>query len=543
MEADIIIKNANIWTVDDAHPRARSLAIRGREIVYVGSDDGAQAWSGTATRVLDLRGLLVLPGFNDCHTHFVNAALRFATNFDLYRVTEMAEVQRRLRQFSQENPKNDWLHGMRWFPTRMDSIHLAGQPAWPTRAELDAVESQRPVVIFDIDGHSCWTNTAAIERMGYSASTPDPEGGQILRDESGYPTGIFFEVAQEAFQRYPPVSAAEFPGLFQREVARLNRLGLTSISNNGVLPLYLDVIEQMDANNSLHVRINEWPSILDGLENAVALRQRFSSSERIRVGTVKAFMDGVSSNYSAWMLEPFADKPGETGYPVIDPQKLEALVIAADRLCFQVATHVIGTRAVRAMLDMVEKARDENGQRDSRHRLEHVECAHPDDRRRFAELGVIASMTPLHCTADLEGYYISRLGAAGHLGFAWRSFLEAAGGHLAFGTDWPAVDLQEPSPLEQIFAAVTRCTPENYGKLKWHLEQCVSVQQAIRCCTLEGAYAEKMDHRKGSLTPGKLADIIVLSENILESAPEKILETRVVMTIFDGEIVHGQEQF
>jgi hypothetical protein len=536
MNADIILENANIWTVDNQLPRAQALAVSGNEIIFVGSNDRVQEMSGPNTRLLDLRGHLVLPGFNDCHTHFINAALRTATNFDLYWVTDMQEIQSRLRKFSEEHPDNDWLHGMRWFPTRINN------GVWPTRADLDAVESKRPVVIFDIDGHSCWTNTAAIERMGYTASTPDPEGGQMLRDASGYPTGVFFEVAQEAFVRYPPVSVGEFPRLFQKEIARLNKLGITSISNNGIKPMYLDAIEAMDKNNSLQLRISEWPMILDGLDKAVELRERFAKSEKFRVHTVKTLMDGVMSNYSAWMLEPFADKPGETGYPVIDPEKLEPLVIEADRLGFQVATHVIGTRAVRTMLDIYERAQKENDRLDCRHRLEHVESSHPDDRKRFAELGVISSMTPVHCTADLEGYYISRLGDSGHLGFAWKSFLENSV-HLSFGTDWPAVDLREPSPLEQIFGAVTRCTPQNYGKLKWHLEQCISVQDAIRSYTLEGAYAEKMEHRKGSLTTGKLADMIVLSENILESPPEKLLETKVLMTIFDGEIVHNLEAF
>lgn len=534
--ASLVLKNATIWTVDDANPRAEALAICGSEIVFAGDNRQVEEWIGPETRVLNLGGRLVLPGFNDCHTHFVNASLRFATNFDLYGLTDLAEVQQRLRQFSAENPQNDWLHGMRWFPTRMNN------GIWPTRADLDAVEPRRPVVIFDIDGHSCWTNTAAIERMGYSAGTQDPPGGQILREESGYPNGIFFEIAQEAFERYPHISAEQFPALFRREVARLNRLGVTSISNNGIRPEYLQALAGMDADDSLNLRISEWPSIWDGLENAVALRERFASSRRIRVGTLKAFMDGVMSNYSGWMLEPYADNPTETGYPVIDPEKLAPLVIEADRMGFQVAVHVIGTRAVRTTLDIFEEAQTGNRTADSRHRLEHVESSHPDDRRRMAELGVIASMTPVHCTADLEGYYISRLGEAGHLGFAWNSMLQH-GAHLSFGTDWPAVDLREPSPLEQIFGALTRCTPQNLGRLAWHLEECISVEQAIRSYTLESAYAEKMEHRKGSITPGKLADIIVLSENILSAPPEKLLETQVVLTIFDGQIVHGQEAF
>jgi predicted amidohydrolase YtcJ len=536
MTADLILKNANIWTVDEALPHAEALAIAGNEIVFVGTNDDAEKLIGSNTRVLDLRGKLVLPGFNDCHTHFVNASLRFASGLDLYGIYDMQEIQARLKTFAQEHP-GDWIYGMRWFPTRINN------GVWPSRKDLDAVESNRPVVIFDIDGHSCWTNTAAIERKGYTAATPNPEGGEIVREADGYPSGVFFEVAQEQFERYPNISAEEFPEIFQKQVAKLNKLGITSISNNGIKPEYLDAVEKMDQQGTLHLRISEWPMILeDGLDKAVELRARFEGNEKIRVNTVKAFMDGVLSNYSAWMLDPVADKAGEVGYPVIDPAKLEPLVIEADRLGFQVATHVIGTRAVRTMLDMYEKAAKVNGKRDARHRLEHIETSHPDDRPRFKQLGVVASMTPVHCTADLEGYYMSRLGEQGHLGFAWKSFLDN-GVHLSFGTDWVAVDLKEPSPLQQIFGAVTRCTPQNYGKLKWHLEQCISVQDSVRSYTLESAYAEKMEHRKGSITPGKLADVIVLSQNILETAPEKILETEVLMTIFDGKIVSGMESF
>ena len=536
MKADLILKNTNIWTVDDRQPRAQALAIYGRNILAVGSDTEIDVLSGPSTQVLDLRGRLILPGFNDCHTHFVTAALRDATNFDLYGVTTLEEVQERLRLFAAAHPDHDWLHGMRWFPTRIN------HGVWPTRADLDAVEPNRPVVIFDIDGHSCWTNTAAIQRKGYSASTPDPGGGLMLRDASGFPTGIFFENAQEAFERYETVSDAEFPGLMQDQIARLNKLGITSLSNNGIKTDYLDALEKMAVEGVLHLRISEWPFLLDGLQQALAWRERFVDNEKIRVGTVKILFDGVMSNYSAWMLEPYADNPSETGYPLVEPEQILPLVIEADRAGFQVASHVIGTRAIRTMLDIYEQAQKVNGKRDSRHRLEHVEASHPDDRPRFAELGVVSSMTPLHCTADLEGYYMSRLGENGHYGFAWRSFLDQ-GVHLSFGTDWPAVDLKEPSPLEQIFGAVTRCTPRNYGKLAWHLEQCITVEEAIRSYTLESAYAEHMDHRKGSLTPGKLADMIVLSENILENPPEKLLETKVLMTIFDGQIIFGQESF
>lgn len=536
MEADLLLKNANIWTVDKRQPRAQSLAISGSEIVAVGSNEEVEVLAGPNTRIMDLQGRLVLPGFNDSHTHFVTAALRSATNVDLYGANSMDEVAARLRQFSETHPEHKWLHGMRWFPTRING------GAWPTRADLDTVEPTRPVVIFDVDGHTCWVNTAAIEWKGYTASTPDPEGGQILREESGYPLGIFFENAQEAFERYEPVSDGDFPALFRGEVAKLSRLGITSLSNNGIKAGYLDAIEKMASEDELHLRISEWPYLIDGLEKAIEWRERFGRNEKIHVDTVKIMFDGVMSNYSAWMLEPYADNPAEMGYPLVTPEHILPLVIEADRAGFQVASHVIGTRAVRTMLDIYEQVQQVNGTQGMRHRLEHVESSHPEDRRRFARLGVIASMTPLHCTADLEGYYISRLGDNGHYGFAWRSFLDNEV-HLAFGTDWPAVDLKEPSPLEQIFGAVTRCTPGNYKKLEWHLEQCITVQEAVRSYTLESAYAERKEHRKGSLTRGKLADLIVLSENILEAAPERLLETHVPLTIFDGQIVVQEEVF
>lgn len=534
MKADLILKNATIWTVDPKQPIAEALAVSKNEILAVGSNDEIQALAKPSTRIIDLHRQLVLPGFNDCHTHFVTAALRSATNIDLYGVKSMEDVLSKLRSFSAEHPDHEWIHGMRWFPTRINN------GVWPSRIDLDALEPNRPVVIFDIDGHSCWTNTAAIHKKGYNISTPDPEGGMILRDSSGFPTGIFFENAQEAFERYEPVSSKELPQLFHNEIYKLNRLGITSLSNNGLKPEHLDALEDMSTRNTLHIRMNEWPFLLDGLDAAIACRNRFANSKKIRANTLKIMFDGVMSNYSAWMLEPFADNHEETGYPLIDPEELLPMVLEADRNGFQVAAHVIGTRAVRTMLDIYEQAQHVNGKRDSRHRLEHVEASHPEDRPRFAHLGVVASMTPVHCTADLEGYYISRLGENGHYGFAWKSFLEH-GVHLSFGTDWPAVDLKEPSPLEQIFAAVTRCTPQNYGRLEWHLDQCLTVEEAIRSYTLESAYAEHMDHRKGSLTPGKLADIIVLSNNILEIPPQEILETRVNMTIFDGKIVYDRD--
>jgi len=517
--------------MDQKKPFAQAVAVRGNEIIGVGSNEEVMSLAGAGTRILKLGGKLVLPGFNDCHTHFISAALRAATTFDLYGAASIADVQRRLKVFAAAHPQDDWLYGRRWFPSRING------GVWPTRADLDAVES-RPVVITDIDGHSCWANSAALQRAGYTADSQDPPGGSLLRDEAGLPVGVCFETAQEVFARHPPLSEQAFESLFPGEVARLNRLGITSISNNGVEESHFEALIGMFQRGELNLRISEWPNLTNDLSQACAMRQRLQDNQVLRCTTVKVFIDGVMSNLSAWMLDPYADHPETCGYAVIEPAEMEARVLEADRLGFQVATLAIGTRAVRTTLDIYEKALLVNGMRDARHRIEHIETSVPEDRQRFATLGVLASMTPVHCTADLEGYIVSRLGENGVLGFAWKSFLDH-GTHLAFGTDWPAADLKEPNPLEQIFAAVTRQTPEAFrsGKPVWHAEQRVSVLDAIRSYTLEGAYGEFMEKRKGSLVPGKLADMVVLSRNILQCPPEDILETEVEMTFFDGRVV------
>lgn len=305
--------------------------------------------------------------------------------------------------------------------------------------------------------------------------------------------------------------------------------------------MHRDVIERLDREGTLNLRINEWPMLFeDGIELAVELRERFKNSKKIRVNTLKAFMDSVFASHTSWMLEPYADKPGDSGFPLVDPDEMERQVLEADRLGFQVTTHATGTRAIRTMLDIYEKAGQVNGQKDARHRIEHVEACHPDDLPRFAQLGVIASMTPLHLTAEMEAYYIPRLGDKGHYGFQWRSLIES-GAHLCFGSDWPSLTWKDPSPLANIFGAVTRSTPENYGKLEWYPQQCITVEDSIRAYTLESAYAECQENRKGSLTVGKLADLVVLSQNILEIPPEQILETEIIMTIFDGKVMYQKE--
>lgn len=530
--ADLILHHGTVWTVDDALPRAQAVAIAGREIVAVGDDEEVAVLAGEQTRLVDLQGKLVLPGFNDAHTHFVPTAAASQRRIDLFGLTSKAAIREAVGMLGARYPELDWLIGRRWYP----GDH-AGD--WPSRHDLDQAEASRAVAIFDVDGHTAWVNTAALSRLGYDADTPDPEGGTILREADGFPTGILFENAHEPIPRDVDLDFRDFSAALAPQIRGLNGLGITSLSNNSGPLAQLDFCQQMHTHGDLNLRISHWPMLMEEFDRAVEARKRFLGHPKLQVVGLKAFLDGVLSNRSAWLLEPYADSPREHGYPVTDPDEMLDWAIRADSQGFQIITHALGDRAVREILDIYARVAEANGRRDSRHRVEHMELTHPSDQARFSELGVLASMTPVHlCNPDLDRYLQSRVGTRreGYVG-PWRDLVDQ-GARLCFGTDWPAISLPEPEPLKQIFAAATRSLPMDPGRAPWHPEQRLNVQRAIRCYTLEPAYAEFQERRKGSISGGKLADICVLDRNILDRGVEEILEARVVMTIFDGRVVH-----
>ncbi len=531
-KADIILKNGYVWTVDPLLPKAEAVAIQGNRILAAGTDDEIEAFVGPDSKVINLNGRLVLPGFNDSHTHFVMGSLEFEGAFDLNGVTALEDVQQKLRDFSQRHPDNEWIYGVRWLPSRI------GDGSWPSKADLDKIVSDRPVAIGEVDHHSFWVNSAGLKALNYDASTPDPVGGKILRDEAGEPTGILLETAFPIIGQHHQVSSQDFERIIARDIARFHQIGLTSMTNNITEKQHMDMLLGMAQNRSLKMRVNYWPWLLDGMDRVLEERQTYQVQDLLQVVGVKSILDGVLSSYTGWMLEEYSDAPGEFGFPVVPPEELAEVALKADEAGFQVVIHAIGDRAVHETLNIYEKCAAKNPPRERRHRVEHVEVAQPGDQKRFAELGVIPCMTPVHCTKDLKGYVISRLGEPrGANGYAWRNFLDL-GVPVAFGTDWPATDLPQPAPLDMIFAAVTRTTAENIDDEIWHPEQRITPAEAIRCYTLNSAYAEFTENSKGSITPGKLADLIVLSRNILEAEPIEILDTSVDMTIFDGEVVY-----
>jgi predicted amidohydrolase YtcJ len=326
--------------------------------------------------------------------------------------------------------------------------------------------------------------------------------------------------------------------LLTRQVSALNRLGITSLTDNIIPPETVSDCARVADEGALKLRINYWPWLMDGIENAHSIRKQFEGNPQVQVVGLKSIIDGVLSTRTAWVLESYPDFPEEFGFPIFEVEELTEKVIQADKEGFQVVIHAIGNRGVREVLNMYERAAKQNGVRDSRHRIEHVEVCHPDDQKRFAELGVIASMTPVHYCEPItyqpgntvrEDHYPNMMSV-------WRTYADS-GVHLCFGTDWPAIDLPQPDPLKQIFSAVSRVPPQMPEAKPKNPEQALTVEQAIQSYTLESAYAEFNEDMKGSITAGKVADLCVLDKNILEVDPSEILQTKVVMTIFDGEIV------
>lgn len=531
-KADLVLQNANVWTVDPRLPRAEAVAINGDKIVAVGKNSEMAPLLANGTKKYDLGGRLVLPGFNDSHTHFMSSTARMATSMNLLGVESLSEIQSTLRGHAKAFPKLEWLMGFRWAPPHHEDT-------WPTRRDLDAVEAVRPVAIFDQDHHTAWINTAMLNTLGYDQNTPDPEGGTILREQDGFPTGILFEKAFEPIEGKALLNFEEFSSPVTEGISKLHGIGLTSISDNANLPTYIDFCERLLGDGNLKIRVNHWPDLDEGIGKAIKIRERFHGNDKFSVVGVKLFMDGVLSNRTAWLLEEYSDSQNETGYPVNDMEELTEWVLEADREGFQVITHAIGDRGVREILDVYERAAKENGKRDSRHRIEHVELAHPEDQERFNQLDVIPSMTPMHSATSTPNMYIPiRIGPERETyAYAWRDLIDA-GARLCYGTDHPTLSIEQPEPLKQLFQAVTRIPPDDSRLQPWRPEQCLTIEEAIRCYTLEPAYAEFKDDKKGSITVGKLADLCVLDQNILEIDPHQILETQVAMTIFDGEVVY-----
>ena len=530
--ADVVLTNGNIYTVDVRLGRAEAIAITRGKIAAVGTAEEMQHWVGPQTKVINLEGKFVLPGFNDAHTHLANAG-QGLLSVNVEGTRSVADFQERIRARLSEFEPGTWVVGRGW------DHSLWKENRMPTRADLDAVSTSHPMFFTRVDGHSAVANSLALERAGITRSSEQPEGGEIVRDADGEPTGWLKENATGLVSGLisAPTSAQRQRGLL-RALAEAARYGVTSVQDNSSWEDFL-ALRELKQEGKLTLRVTEWLPFDAPLNRLEEMRKEGGATDPwLKTGALKGVTDGSGGSLSAAMLEPFANAPDNRGILLYDPEQLKKMVVDRDAAGFQIALHAIGDRANRVALDAFETALKINKRRNARHKIEHAQFVHRDDFARFKELGVIASMQPCHLLADMRWAPIILGEERFHEGYAWNT-LRQAGARLAFGTDYP---VEHINPLRGLYAAVTREFEDGGPEGGWLPEEKVSIEEAIRAYTLGSAFAEFEERRKGTLSPGKFADLIILSQDITHVSPPELLRTDVLLTMVGGKIVYRKEQ-
>ncbi|HIQ04908.1 MAG TPA: amidohydrolase, partial [Anaerolineae bacterium] len=535
---NLILYNGRLFTQDPHFPQATAIAIRDSHFLAVGDDADIRALAKPHTRLIDLGGRRVLPGLTDAHFHFYDWALA-RRGVDLTDVTSLTEARERVCQAIQAASPGQWILGQGW------NQDTWPDPRLPHRADLDDMAPDNPVILWRTDLHLVWANSRALQAAGITANTPEPKSGIIERDESGQPTGILRELAINLVRRViPPPTAQETDEAMRQAMAAVHQVGLTGVHDMRIMggeegPPAFHAWQRLRTDGGLRLRV--W-MMLPGerLDEAIALGLRTGlGDDYLRVGGIKLFADGATGPRTAWMLAPFEDSG--TGLPLRPMAEIADIVSRAHQAGISVAVHAIGDRAVRELLDVFTEAFPRLIQRArplAPPRIEHVQHSHPDDLKRLAPLGLVASVQPLHITDDM--LMIERAcGKRARWAYAFRDLLDA-GTVLALGSDCPVAS---PNPFWGIHAAVTRQRRDGTPAAGWYPNQRLGVAEAVRGYTLGPAYASGQMARQGSLTPGKLADLIVLDRDIFAVPPEEIADTEVVLTIFDGRIVYRSEGF
>jgi len=524
--ADLVLYNGKIFTVDAGQPWARAVAIRDGKFVAVGSDLEVKKLIGKNTEVVDLQGRLALPGFNDAHVHFANGGL-YLLGIDLRPARDEKQFVSILKEYIKKLPKGEWVTGGNWDHENWPS------KKHPHKSLIDTVTPEHPVLLQRLDGHMSLANSLAMKLAGITRDTPNPQGGEIIKDKrTGEPTGILRDTASALVDAViPPLSRQKRELAIRTAMRHARELGVTSVQDNSSsedLEIYQDLLKQ----GELAVRVNAWRGA-DGWADFSRLGIQASfGGPFLRLGTVKLFVDGSMGAGTALFFEPYADDPSTCGLPIHSQFELNDLVRNADRVGLQIAAHAIGDKANAWILEAFALARKENGVREARHRIEHAQVVQGRDIARFKELGVIASIQPSHCIDDMR-WAEKRIGARVADAYRFASFLDS-GVRLAFGTDW---DVEPLDPRLGLYAAVSRELPGGGPARGWHPAEKLSLAQAIEMYTLGSAYAEFQEKVKGSITPGKFADLVVMEKDLFEISKKEILITPVAMTILAGKIV------
>jgi predicted amidohydrolase YtcJ len=531
--ADLIITNAKIWTVDKQHPTAEAVAVLRERIVAVGTAGDIRLWRGPDTKVIDAGGKLVLPGFNDAHVHFVSGGQQL-DNVELNDATSPEEFARRIGERAKRTSKGEWVLGGDWDETKWNPSAL------PTRELIDPLTPDTPVFVNRYDGHMAVANSVALRLAGVTTATKDPPGGTIVRDADGNPTGALKDAAMDyVYKVIPPLSHDQRLHAVKRALTHAASLGVTSVQDMN--PDYSDiaVYSELLDRGELTTRIYAAPLITQVEDQTkIGIRHAFGSSW-LRIGAVKAYADGSLGSATAYFFEPYTDQPNNRGLLSDEMQPVSLMrdrMMEADTAGLQLCTHAIGDAAISTILDLYGEISKSHGQADRRWRIEHAQHMAAKDFDRFAQLKVIASVQPYHAIDD--GRWAEK--RIGHdrasRTYAFRTFLNH-GVRLALGTDWNVAPL---NPMLTIYAAVTRATLDGKNPNGWFPEQKLSVPEAVEAYTMGSAYAEFQDQEKGSIAPGKLADMIVLSDDIFSVDPAKIRDVKVLRTIVGGKVVWEQ---
>lgn len=536
----MILVNGRVWTENPAQPTAQAVALDGSSILAVGDDAAIRKLAGPDTQIIDLRGRLLLPGFNDAHVHFLTGGDSLVT-VQLRTADSLSEFRERIAQFAKTLSAGAWIRGGEWDHTRWTPAAL------PTHQSIDGVTGGHPAFLWRLDGHMALANALALNRAGIDRNTKDVPGGEIVRDQEGNPTGILKDAATALVERVmPPLSPEEQDRAMHAAMREAAARGVTSVQNMADTaedqgqPGNFREFQKIDRAGKLTVRIYEAMPVRDWKMLADTGIVAPFGGPRLRVGNLKAFADGAIGSATAWMDEPLANNPANRGLAspdLLDIDRFYDSLRQADKAGLQLSIHAIGDRANRTILDLYARLEKENGPSGRRPRIEHAQHLHPDDCARFASLGVIASMQPYHAIDD--GRWVEPVigPKRARSSYAWKSLLDA-GATLAFGSDWPVAPLD---PLMGIYAAATRRTLDGKNPDGWIPEQRITVRQAVHAYTMGSAFAEHQETVKGSIEPGKLADLVVLSDDIFTIPPAAIQDTRVDMTIFDGKVVYERK--
>ena len=577
----LVLKGGKVFTADARGTLAEAVAVEGKRIVAVGTSREIEA-AYAGARTIDLKGRLVTPGFNDAHLHFLGGGLSLL-RVNLVGAKTLAEAKARVAARVRELPAGAWVTGRGW-------DHTLWGGAWPSKKDLDEVAPANPVILQRVDGHVSWVNTLALQKGNVTRATRDPQGGEILHDAAGEPTGILKETAGGLVMGVVPAPTREEKlEAIGRALAEARRYGITSaqdsVSGYETLALYRELLAQ----DKLTVRVSEWLDFSQPIEVLKRQREEFAALKvdplRIRVNTLKGYVDGTLGSRTAAMLAPFADDPHNSGIPRMPPEQLTKMIVERDAAGFQITLHCIGDRANRMALDGFEAAYRANGYPvgtgervklktviyaggstpgstaraeppagedftdfqlnadpkfgfTTRHRVEHAQVVSPLDFARFRSLGVIASMQPSHAISD-KRWAQERLGEYRVLGaYSWHTFM-AHGVRVPFGTDWPVEPI---NPYLGLYAAVTRQSTEGDPPGGWWPEERLSIEDAIRNYTAESAYASFEEREKGQVVAGMLADLVVHSKDLLTIAPRELLQTEADITVFDGRVVYERKE-